>query len=323
MSWQIAITDLDMPDIVQEQAELAAIGAHLHRFNCRSEEEVISMCRDADALLVQWAPITRQVIESLPKLKAISRYGIGYDMVDTVAAAERGIPVCNVPHYCTEEVATHALALLLTAARKIVPLDNTVWAGRWAAVEDARPIHRLRGQRLGLVGGGRIGRQLAAMAQAVGLEVIVFDPYVEIRPGDETRYVGWDELLATSDFISIHCPLTADTSGLFNVRAFERMKPSSVLINTSRGGIVDTSALVSALRTGAIGGAALDVLAEEPPGPDELPSAVPNLIVTPHAAWYSEEALLDLQRLAARAIVELYTQGTTTSIVNGVSLRAG
>jgi D-3-phosphoglycerate dehydrogenase / 2-oxoglutarate reductase len=316
MSWNVCITDLDLAHTDHERAELARIDASLTRFQCRTEDEVVQFCRDADALLVQWAPITRHVIESLPRLKAISRYGIGYDMIDIRAAADRGIPVSNVPHYCTEEVATHAYALLLAAARKLVPLAASVQSGSWSVLDVAQPVRRLRNQVLGLAGGGRIGRQLAHMAVATGMRVQVFDPYLTISPSDGTTLVGWDELVETSDYISIHCPLTEETAGLFNAAAFRRMKPSAVLINTSRGGIVDTPALIGALQRGAIAGAAIDVVAHEPPRPGDIPTDLANLIVTPHAAWYSEEALADLQRLAARAIVEIFKTGTTESIVN-------
>jgi len=316
MQWNVSITDLDMADVDVEREELARIGASLTRHRCLTEDDVIRECQEADALMVQWAPITSRAIEQLPRLKAISRYGIGFDMIDVEAAAKRGIPVSNVPHYCTEEVATHAFALLLASARKIVPLASSVRSGSWSVLEIARPVRRLRGQVLGLVGGGRIGSQLGSMVKALDMNVVVFDPYAAASASDQTTYVGWEEILATSDFISIHCPLNAQTAGMFNEVTLRKMKPTAVLINTSRGGIVDTSALMSALRNGVIGGAAVDVLAQEPPGPEDIPDNIPHLIVTPHAAWYSEESLVELQRLTAQAIVEIFETGTTSSIVN-------
>jgi len=319
MTWNVFITDLDMEHTELERAELATIGAHLTRVQCLSEDDVIHKCQRADALMVQWAPITRRVIDHLPNLKAISRYGIGYDMIDVKAAAERGIPVCNVPDYCTEEVATHAFTLLLASARKLIPLAASTAAGSWSVLDVARPVHRLGGQVLGLVGGGRIGRQLAAMAGSCGLQVIIHDPYAE-HAGTKASgsYVSWEALLSRSDFISIHCPLNDETAGMFNHDAFQKMKPNAVLINTSRGGVVDTEALIAALRNGTIGGAAIDVLADEPPQPGTLPSNTPNLIVTPHAAWYSEEALDALQQGTARAIVDLYCSKLPASVVNGI-----
>jgi D-3-phosphoglycerate dehydrogenase len=319
MPWNVAITDLDLAHVDHERGELAKIGATLTRHQCLTEDDVIRKCREADALMVQWAPITRRVIEHLPRLKAISRYGIGFDMIDVVAASARGIPVCNVPHYCTEEVATHAFALLLASARKLVPLSSSARAGSWSVLDVARPVRRLSGQVLGLVGGGRIGSQLAGMAKAVNMEVVVFDPYAAKSAADTTAYVEWEALLSMSDFISIHCPLNDQTAGMFGDSTFRRMKPTAVLINTSRGGLVDTPALMSALRNGVIGGAALDVLATEPPDSGDVPEDIPNLIVTPHAAWYSEESLVELQRLTAQAIVDVYSTGTTTSVVNGVA----
>lgn len=316
MTWNVAITDLDMPSIEAERAELRAIGARLVRHDCKTSEDIIRDCQDADALMVQWAPVTREVIERLPRLKAISRYGIGYDMIDIEAAAERGIPVSNVPHYCMEEVATHALTLMLACARKIVPLNASVASGGWNTLQTSRPIHRLRGQTLGLVGGGRIGSTLARFAIGIGLNVLIYDPYAHSAESPGAAHVDLENLLAASDFISIHCPLTDETRGLFNEATFHKMKSSAVLINTSRGAIVNTDDLIAALRQGQIGGAALDVLEEEPPAPGTQFGDVPNLIVTPHAAWYSEESLVDLQRLTARAIVEFFETGTATSIVN-------
>lgn len=281
MRWKVAITDLDMAHVDHEREELARIHASLTRHQCVSEDDVIRNCQDADALMVQWAPITRHVIEQLPRLKAISRYVIGFDMIDIDAAAGRSIPVSNVPHYCADEVATHALALLLASARKLVPLASSIRSGSWSVFEVARPVHRLRGQVLGLVGGGRIGSQLGNMARALHMDVIEFDPYAAPSAQGQMTYVGWEDVLSMSDFISIHCPLNGQTAGMFDEAAFQRMKPTAVLINTSRGGIVDTPALMAALRNGVIGGAAVDVLAREPPGPEDIPEDVVNLIVTP------------------------------------------
>jgi D-3-phosphoglycerate dehydrogenase len=316
MSWNVCITDLDLQGTDLEEQELAAIGASLTRLDCRTEDDVIASCQEADALMVQWAPITARVLASLPRLKAISRYGIGYDMIDTDAAAARGIPVANVPHYCTEEVATHTFALLLAMARQIVPLAGSVTRGDWSIQHTAVPVRRLRGQMLGLVGGGRIGRLVGAMAEATGVTVQTYDPYLAAQPTAPAGLVDWDDILATSDFVSIHCPLNRETAHLFGADAFARMKPSAVLVNASRGGIVDTVALINALQSGQIAGAALDVLEREPPRAGDLPLDMPNLLVTPHAAWYSEESLLDLQRLTAQAIVELHQTGTTSTVVN-------
>lgn len=315
MGWNVYITDLDLPETDLEERELSAAGLHLTRLDCRTEDDVIALCQNADALMVQWAPITERVFKHLPRLKAISRYGIGYDMIDIEAAAARNIPVANVPHYCTEEVATHAFTLLLAMARQIVPFAGSVRAGNWSIQHTAMPVRRLRGQMLGLVGGGRIGRLVGEMAQATGLTVQTFDPYLAAQANAPAGLVDWDELLTTSDFVSIHCPLNRETAHLFGADTFARMKSSAILVNASRGGIVDTSALIDALRSGQIAGAALDVLEREPPQAGDLPPDLPNLLVTPHAAWYSEESLVDLQRLTARAIIEMYQTGTASTVV--------
>lgn len=315
MSWKVCVTDLDLSDIEIERNVLSAIGATVERHHCRTEDDVISCCADADALLVQWAPISQRVMEALPRLKAISRYGIGVDMIDLDTAKQRGVTVSNVPHYCVSEVATHALTLLLVSARKLLPLTQSVRDGDWSAVEVARPVHRLQGQVLGIVGGGRIGSTLAGMATAIGMTVHVYDPYAEVAAATHLTYVNWETMLAKSDYFSIHCPLTRETAGMFSSQAFATMKPTAVLINTSRGAIVDTHALMSALRAGQIGGAAVDVLAREPPEMGDIPGDLRNLVVTPHAAWYSEEALQELQRSAAHALVDVYMTGTTSSSI--------
>ncbi len=187
MTWNVCITDLDLAGIDIERQELATIGATVTRLHCQTEDDLIANCQEADALLVQWAPVTRRVIEHLPNLKAMSRYGIGYDMIDIDAAAERNIPVSNVPHYCTEEVATHAFALLLASARRIVPLAASVQSGSWSVLDVAKPVARLSGQVLGLIGGGRIGRRLATMATAAGLSVQIYDPYAASQASDTIR----------------------------------------------------------------------------------------------------------------------------------------
>lgn len=315
MSWKVCVTDLDLSDIKVEQEVLSTIGASVERHHCRTEDDVISRCADADALLVQWAPISRRVIEALPRLKAISRYGIGVDMIDLEAARQRGVTVSNVPHYCVSEVATHALTLLLASARKLLPLTQSVKAGQWSAVTVSRPVHRLQGQILGIIGGGRIGTTLAGMALGVGMTIQIHDPYAGRAASEDITYADWETTLSTSDYISIHCPLTPATARMFNSQAFGLMKSTAVLINTSRGGIVDSDALISALQAGEIGGAALDVLDEEPPASGAFPDNLPNLIVTPHAAWYSEEALQELQRLAAQALVDFAETGTSSSMV--------
>ncbi len=218
-------------------------------------------------------------MDAVPSARAIVTASIGYDHVDVAAAAERGIWVCNVPDYCVEEVADHTLALLLALTRGVVALNRDIREGGWSALA-AGPLRTLAGLRVGVVGHGRIGSAVARRLGALGCELVVND----------VREVGvplapLDELLATSDAVTLHVPLTAATRGLVGARELALMRRDAVLVNTARGPVVELEALVRALREGRLGGAALDVLPAEPP--EDLP-ALPNLIVTPHAAWYSE-----------------------------------
>ena len=312
------ITDVSFPDINFEQTELQQIDATLVRLSCKTAEDVVRQCQDADALLVQYAPITADVLSCLPNLKAISRYGIGVDMIDVTAATLHDVLVCNVPDYCIEEVATHALAMILYWARRLAAYQQDVKSRHWNLnqIDDAHRVYRLRGQTLGLVGAGRIARYLEKMVNALGMRVIYYDPYIQSDPLEAAQSVGFDELIETSDFISIHCPLTNETKGLFDERVFQAMKPSAVLVNTSRGAVVKNSAMEKALRNGWIAGVGLDNLEQEPPDWDDPLLKIPNMVITPHVAFYSEESLKDLQRLTAKAIVDLYRNIKPEGLLN-------
>jgi D-3-phosphoglycerate dehydrogenase len=298
--YRVVIADYDYPSLDEERAVLDAIGAELAPHHARTEADLIAACRGADAVLCQYALMTRAVIASLDRCRVIVRYGVGVDTIDIPAATEHGIWVCNVPDYGVDEVSDHAMTLLLAAARKLVPMANAVQGGEWD-VTLYKPIGRLRGRTLGLIGLGRIGSAVARKAQGFGLNVIAHDPY---RPGEyfaerNVASVELDDLLARADFVSIHAPLTEETRHVIDQRALVAMKPSSYLINTARGGLVDGAALASALREGQIAGAGIDVLEREPIPADDPLLGLPNCIVTPHAAWYSEEAFRDLKTKAA------------------------
>jgi len=306
--WKVVVTDYVFPSLDIEREVLGAIGAEIVALQAGREAELVPAVGDADGLLVCYAPVTRRVIEAAPRCRVIARYGIGLDNIDLDAAAERGIVVTNVPDYCVDEVSDHALALLLACARRIVELHERVRSGRWDA-RDAVPIHRLRGRVLGLVGLGKIPRALAGKAQALGLEVIAADPYVdaEAMKALGVRKVELAQLLAESDFVSVHAPLLPETRGLIGADALRRMKPTAYLINTARGPIVDEGALARALQEGWIAGAALDVLASEPPGPGHPLRGVDRVLLTPHVAFYSEESLQELQRKAAEEVARVLT----------------
>ncbi|MCS6861870.1 MAG: C-terminal binding protein [Abditibacteriales bacterium] len=310
----IVFTDISFPTPREEAILTQELNAQLVKVHLKTEEEVIATCAEADVLLVAFAPITRRVIENLKRCQLIVRYGIGYDMIDVDAATERGIAVCNVPDYCIEEVALHTVGLLLCCARKILQLDASMRAGRWDARGAAYPGHRLSQQTLGIVGIGRIGRTVARMAQALGLNVVAFDPFVSAS--DVAQMVSFDELLRSADYVTIHCPLTEGTRHLFNADAFSKMKPSAYLINCARGAIVDEQALIGALRQKRIAGAALDVYAQEPLPADSPLRHWDNVILQPHAAWYSEESFAELQERVAESVVQFFQGERPRGLVN-------
>lgn len=303
MSFIVAITDYVFPSLEPEQRVLTPLGVELRPAQCKSEEEIIELTRGADAVLNCYAKMTARVIDNLHRCKIIARYGIGVDNVDLAAATKAGILVTNVPDYCIDEVSDHALALLLALARRIAVADGAVKAGAWDVVAHAG-IRRLRGQTLGLIGFGRIAKALASKVQALGMKVLVYDPYVEAvaiaHHGAEAA--SFDRILTDTDAISIHVPLSEETRNLFGERELARMKPTAFLINTSRGGIVDERALATALKENRLGGAALDVLAVEPPPHDHPLRQAPNMILTPHLAFYSRESVMELQTKAAEEV---------------------
>jgi D-3-phosphoglycerate dehydrogenase / 2-oxoglutarate reductase len=255
----------------------------------------LSGLEDADALMVTVQEVTGAVLDAMPACKVVARVGTGLDSIDLDGAARRGVQVTYVADYSVDEVSTHAIALLLACARRIPQYLDLVRAGQWNSV-GAGTIRRLSEQTLGIAGFGRIGRAAAGKGRGLGLRVLVCDPY---QSGEDIRAAGcepasWDTLLAESDFISLHVPLTPDSDRLINAAALRAMKPTAVLINTARGGLVDEAALAAAIRAGEIAGAALDVLAAEPPAAGSPLLADPRVLITPHGAWYSAEAQRDV-----------------------------
>ena len=301
----IAVTDSPFPSLDPAKAALARVDPELRMAESASADDILAVARDADAILVTYAKLPGDLLRQLTRCKAIGRFGLGVDNIDIPAAAELGITVTYVPDYCMHEVSDHAMALLLALARKI-PLSNAlVQAGRWD-MPAVVPIHRLAGRVLGLVGFGNIPRALAPKAKAFGLRVVTHDPYASqqaLAAGVES--VSFDRLLEISDFVSIHAPLMPATRGLFNAEVFGKMKTGALLINTARGPLVDEDALVSALDSGRLGGAALDVVAVEPLPKDSRLIGRDNVILTPHTAFYSVEALNELQTKCAADVARV------------------
>lgn len=303
---KVVITDYYYESIHQEQKVMRELGANLMDYHCKTEDEVIAVAADCDALICQFAPITRRVIESLTKCKVIVRYAIGVDNIDLKAAEERGIYVCNVPDYCIDEVSNHVIALLLDCAKKLTYLSNQVKQGN-CSYTVLKPLYRTEGKTLGLVGFGRIARVIAKKMAGFGLNIITSDPMIneeEVRKLNVTA-VTFDELLERSDYISIHCPLIASTRHMFDRKAFMKMKDTAVFINTARGGIVNEGDLLWALENHVIGMAGLDVTETEPIPMDHPLLKLDNAVVTPHAAWYTEESIKSLQLKVAQEVARV------------------
>jgi D-3-phosphoglycerate dehydrogenase len=301
--FKVVVSDQVFPTVDIERGLLAEIDADL--VVARGDvEEVLGEAADADAILNTYLPWTAVSIAKLENCKIIARYGIGFDNVDLVAARESGIVVTNVPDYSVEEVATHALALIMAALRKLIAADKSVRAGVWS-VDNFRPIRRLSTLTVGLVGYGRIGRRIAAPLEALGARIVAHDPYLDSSP-DLPDLLGFEELLGEADIVSLHLPLNDETRGIVNQASIGSMKDGAILVNTSRGPLVDLSAVGEALRTGKLAAAALDVFDVEPLDPSRI-EHVPNLIATPHMAYYSEEALQESQRKAATQVIKVLT----------------
>ena len=314
----VAVADSVFPNLDPAREVLSSIGADLQLAPEPTRDAILRVAAPADALLVTYAKITADMIAEMRRCRIISRFGIGVDNVDLDAATGAGIVVTKVPDYCIDEVSDHAMALLLSLVRKIPSSNAQVHTGRWE-MKAVVPIHRLRGRILGLVGFGRIPQLVAPKARAFGLRVIASDPFAPdeafARAGVE-RF-DFDELLAQSDYVSIHAPLLPETRNLFNAGVFRRMKRSAYIINTARGPIVDEAALAEALDAGLIAGAALDVMPQEPPIDSPLVGRT-DVVITPHTSFYSEESLLDLQRKAAEEVVAVLSGKPPRNPVNAV-----
>lgn len=302
---KVIITDCDHENINIETSILNNADIPFKLLQCKTEDDLINNCKGADILINQYAPITQNVMEKLsPELKLVVRYGVGVDNVNVKAAEKMGITVCNVPDYGTNEVADHALSLMLAVQRKIVLMSNYTKNEKWDYVK-AIPVHRHGTLTVGIVGIGRIGKAFAKRVSVLGCNVVAYDPKFDKNIKDcrsFVKFVTMEELLDISDIISIHCP-SDNTIGLFNDEAFNRMKKTAYIINTARGGIIDEEALDRALSQGKIAGAAIDVVKKEPMSTESPLFRHENFICTPHMAWYSEEAALELKRKVAEEAV--------------------
>ncbi len=302
----IAITENIFPTLDPAKAALARLNPTLRMAKSTSAENILEVARDADAILVTYAKLTADLINQLTRCKAIGRFGLGVDNIDLPACKAKGIAVNYVPDYCIYEVSDHAMAMLLALIRKIPLSNKVVQAGRWE-MPVVVPIRRIQGTVLGLLGFGNIPRLVAPKAQAFGMKVIAFDPYAkpELFKAAGVESVDFDKLLKTSDYISVHAPHTPQTRGMVNADAFAKMKKGAYIVNTARGPLIDEPALIAALDSGHLGGAALDVVAVEPLPKDSPLLGRDNVILTPHTGFYSIEALEELQSKCATDVASV------------------
>jgi len=320
--YEVVLVDYDEdlfapPEWVGE--ELARLGASWSIGQYRNSEDVVRLTRHADVVMVQSVRplLRREVIGQMERCRCMVRLGIGYDSVDVPAATARGIVVCNVPTYCLDDVAEHALALMFDAVRHVAKQDRWIRAGRWDR-SGARPARRIRGSTLGLVAFGRIARGVAERARGLGVTVLAFDPYVDAASMSEcgVEKVSLEELLRRSDFISVHAPLTDATRHLLGREEFQMVKPGAVLVNTSRGPVVDNQALAEAIASGRLWGAGLDVMEEEPLPADSPLRNLDNVTFTPHVGANSEQSRADLYRTAYEIARDVLSGRWPASVVN-------
>ena len=302
----IAVTENIFPTLDPAKAALARLNPTLRMAKSTGAEDILEVARDADAILVTYAKLPRDLIMQLTRCKAIGRFGLGVDNIDLPACKEKGIAVNYVPDYCIHEVSDHAMAMLLALIRKIPLSNKVVQAGRWE-MPVVVPIRRIQGTVLGLLGFGNIPRLVAPKAKAFGMKVIAFDPYAkaELFKAAGVESVDFDTLLKTSDYISVHAPHTPQTRGMVNADAFAKMKKGVYIVNTARGPLIDEPALIAALDSGQVGGAALDVVAVEPLPKDSPLLGRDKVILTPHTGFYSIEALDELQSKCASDVARV------------------
>jgi D-3-phosphoglycerate dehydrogenase len=314
----VVVTDHDFEDLSIEREGLAGVAevVELTSDVDDSATDARETLAEADAVITLRYDLDADEVAVLENCRVISRYGIGVDNIATDAARERDIPVTNVPDYCLEEVSVHALSLLLALSRGLPTYDDAVAAGGWDR-SVAAPIHRLSTRTVGVVGYGAIGRAVGERAAALGAEVLASDPFLSARDveDDPAELVSFETLLDRADFVTIHSPLTPDTRGLFDADAFSRMRDDAYLVNVARGPIVDTEALVAALDAGELAGAGLDVFPEEPPAATEPLRDHPDVVTTPHVAWYSEAANEDRRRTVVDIVRTVLEGGEPYNVV--------
>ena len=319
---KVLVTDATFDRLDVEEAILLPLGATIDARQCRTEAELLGAVADADYVLTQFAPVTGKVVAAMGPVRLIARYGIGVDNVDLDAARGRGIPVCNVPAYCIDEVADHTLALLLDATRRIAANGRLVREGKWGLAVPVARMQALRDMTVGVVGFGRIGREVADRLRAFKCRILAFDPHVPAaefgKHGAESASL--DALIAGSDAVTLHCPSTPETRRIIDRAAIARMKPGAILINVSRGDLVETAALIEALQSGQLSAAGLDVADPEPVAADSPLRTLEGVLVTSHIASVSPNAVRALRESAAELIARSIRGEPPINVVNGVGV---
>jgi D-3-phosphoglycerate dehydrogenase len=313
---KVLITDAEYPDVDEiERRILEEAGFEVEVAQCRTAEQVIRAGRGASALLSQYSPITREVLKALPNVRVVCRYGVGVDTIDLEAARDLGVWVANVPDYCMSEVAVHALGMALALIRHLPFYDRHVREGRWY-YRSPGLLRRPSTMTLGVVGHGQIGSTMAKLAVPCFGQVLACDPYIPDSAFlENVRRVNHDELFGQCDVVSLHVPLTEETRNMVNRERLAQMPQGSYLVNTARGGLVKLDDLLEALDTGCLGGAALDVLPQEPPPSNHPVLCHPRVLLTPHSAFFSVEAEKELRRKTALNVVAWAREGRPTYVV--------
>jgi D-3-phosphoglycerate dehydrogenase / 2-oxoglutarate reductase len=316
MTALVLVTDYAWPSLDVERRILRAVGAELVVAETGEHAELLTLAADVDAILTNWKRVPPDALDAAPRCLVVSRYGVGLDNIPVDHATQLGILVTNVPDFCVHEVSDHAMALVLACARRVVTFSRATHDGIWDLAL-GRGLPRLADQTLGLIGYGSIAQALVPKARGFGLRILAYTPRANPSVGGEVELTNdLDRVLAESDYISLHAPATIETAGLIGARELSLMKQTAYLINTSRGALVDEDALQRALEERSIAGAALDVLRQEPPAPQHPLLALDNTIITPHAAFYSEAAIAELQMKAASNVASVLTGSLPDSVIN-------
>ncbi len=322
MGFRVLVTDLRHGTVEREKRILGEIGAEVIAGFCETEEQVLELGTDFDALMVSYTPVGEKIFSRMPDLRVVVKYGVGYDNIDVDAATRWGVAVCNVRHHCIEEVSTHTVGLLLCAVRRVCYFNHEVKCGTWRDDPSALGIMRMKGKNLGIVGLGNVGRRFAEKMFAFGVNILVYDPYLSKRLIEDMGYTRTGELgkiFSCCSFISIHCPLNEETRGMISGQVLSGSE-GLIMVNTARGPIVDHAAVVQAIKRKKVLIYAADVLSEEPPyrEDDSLKFLINSerVIITPHCAWYSSESEEELIEGTAQEVLNVLSGRPPRSLVN-------